>query len=358
MSESVVATLPPAELAKATAAYRRAAQKALSSTSFQSDLRAAQLAPVLFLERSTHFEFVFDRIIHHLHQSLAKAADDAERARIERVGEELFHQHLYFVVAQIENLRQRANRNLFQRIRDFFGSASNSAQAAPIAGRLVLVDLVPDAVAVLEAYFTKLVTEWTLQRDEAVFYGQVARLLRKMASAEISTGRLTLLRNYYLGQKNLLLPLVILHENIECAMALLPFDSSDEERLRTVFIVIDTLANAERFEEVKTVCRVVRVEQPSLYPRSLQHASDRFRASLEKAHREGITSGGCAANGCVSFLGWMILIGYLSKQPGSQSKGPLLITLALLTLALAYPLAMAYASVFIGWKLRAFRKEI
>lgn len=353
----MVPAMPAEELAKATAAYRRAAQKALSATSSQSDLRAAQLAPVLFLERSAHFEFVFDRIIHHLHQSLAKASNDTERAMVERVGEELFHQHLYLVVAHIENLRQRANRNLFQRIRDFFGTANDAAKMAPLGGRMVVAKLLPDAVAVLQAYFTKLVTEWTLQRDEAVFYRQVARLLRKMADAEITTGRLTLLRNYYLGQKNLLLPLVVTHENVECAIALLPFDASDEERLRSLFVIIDTLAATGRFEEVKLVSRIIASEHPLLYPRVRGHASGHFRAKLEKDHREPITSGGCAFNGCLTFFVWIAVIGYLSKHPSPSAK-PWLITLALVTLALAYPLAMAYASAFIGWKLRAFRKDL
>ena len=113
------------EIEIASREYFEAAQRALGSSSPESELKAAQLAPALFLRKNTHFEYVFDLIMHHLHETLAKAVTTEEQALISRLGEEMFYHHMYAVVAAIDFAREKANRSFFDTVGSWLGCNSS-----------------------------------------------------------------------------------------------------------------------------------------------------------------------------------------------------------------------------------------
>jgi hypothetical protein len=169
------------------------------SDSYLPALKAAILAPSIFLKNIQDFEATFDSIIHHLELALSKAKNEFEAQEIKRIAQELFHCHIYMIEQKINYLKALANQHIGQKIKTLFtGNSSIAEPPFQLSGNIIAITtqiLNIQAASFITEYFQRLYAEWKVDRKSLFFYVQLARTYRKIVASNIYSKQFSLINN-------------------------------------------------------------------------------------------------------------------------------------------------------------------
>ena len=171
-----------------------------SDTSYLPALKAAILAPSVFLKDINNFEVTFDAVIHHLEVAFSKAKEVSDIELVKRVAQELFHGHIFLIEQKINYQKALNQRGLMTKIGDLFkGKSSLEEPPFKMPPGLVAVSskalLKVEAAVFLADYFERLYTEWKISKKREFFYVQLARTYRKVIVSKIYDAQYSLINN-------------------------------------------------------------------------------------------------------------------------------------------------------------------
>ena len=174
-------------------------------TSYKSALKAAILAPSIFMKNINNFEVTFDAIIHHLELALAKATNQGEIELVQLLAQELFHGHIFLVEQKIEHLKVLNQRGLIDKIGSFF--KGESIEEAPFTmpsgiGGFAKNVFDQNVYLIVISYFEKLHMDWKISQKSNFFYIQLARIYRKMIASKVYNPNFNLISNTIDRNKN------------------------------------------------------------------------------------------------------------------------------------------------------------
>lgn len=179
--------------------YQEAALVLYSSSDYLPALRAAVLAPSVFLKDISNFEVTFDSIIHYLEIALSKVQNAEQKALVQRTAQELFHGHIFLIEQKISYLRALSQRNVGHKVKDFFKGQSSIPEPdfmPPPGMTVVAAQVLKVEVALfLLNYFQKVHAEWKVNRQANFFYVQLVRSYRKIVDSAVYDAQYTLLHH-------------------------------------------------------------------------------------------------------------------------------------------------------------------
>jgi len=177
--------------------YQEVSVQMYHEQSYIPALKAAILAPSVFLKDLNNFEVTFDIIIHHLEFSMSKANTDSERNQVQRIAQELFHGHIFLIEQKLNYLKALAARSAGQKIKAIFeGNIPEPDFILPAAMIINATTFLSAETAILlGAYFEKLYSQWKISLKSHFFYVQLARTYRKIIASSVYNKDFTLIDN-------------------------------------------------------------------------------------------------------------------------------------------------------------------
>lgn len=171
--------------------YQEVANTAINDETYKSDLKAAILAPSIFLQSPKNFETCFDKIVYHLENAIDKCDNPKDKQKIQLFAQEIYHGHIFIIKSKVDFLIEKNNEGFLTKIDNFFKKVfggyvkEHTVQLPSTISDFLQTEYGPEAVTLMVEYFRVLAKNTKLNEELNLFYIQMFRTYRKVIQTNI-----------------------------------------------------------------------------------------------------------------------------------------------------------------------------
>lgn len=192
---AIIQNVTMIELSKWESEFAKAELAALTDSTYDSNFKAAILAPSVFLKKPEDFESCFDSIIYHLDTAIEKCHSDPEATKvIQHIAQILFHSHIDMIQKWIDYLIEENKRSFVDKI---FGNKIEVPQfvMSAILYTSIQAKFGIELANLLLAYFKYLYESWRINKQMSFFYLKIAKVFRKIVSSKSYNPNIKYIKN-------------------------------------------------------------------------------------------------------------------------------------------------------------------